>query len=72
MAASSPFQPVSVAVSAGIGLYRSVSEAGIGPNKKKTELALWTPCWGESGAGAAALEPHPCFLAQNHTTTIGS
>ena len=49
-----------------IGPYRCES-AHIGANEQKKKRANWhiggaSSCRHESGAGAAALELHPCFL----------
>ena len=59
MAASSTFQPVSVAVSAGIGLYRSVSEAGIGPNKKKNRIGALDAVSGQVRCGCGGPRAAP-------------
>ena len=71
VAGNGPYWSVLAAISAGIRLYRlpfPPESAAFGANraelkkKKKGESARLTPCRGESSAGVAALEPHPCFL----------
>ena len=55
--------PVSIETSQ--NLHESTS---FSPNNKKKTRELAYPCMLGAGAGAVALEPHPCFL-EYHTIT---
>ena len=44
-------------------------ESGKKEEEENWHVKRWTPRWDESNAGAAALEPYPCFLAREQGTT---